>query len=64
MNEYIWVVESLVDDTPTLVSLHSDQAKAFAARDAYTKSYRYGGTADDYWVHGVKLNWTGLEGEE
>lgn len=62
--ERIWVVESLADDTPTLLSAHTDMASAYAARAAYIKSYRYGGTEADYWVHTVKLNYTGLENDE
>lgn len=62
---HMWVVESLGDDTPTLLSVHTTQEKALAARDEYIKSYRYGGTADDYWVHGMRLDYTGLtEGED
>lgn len=58
--EYVWVVDFL-DDSTTTLSIHTTKALAEAARDAYINSYRHGGTADDYWVHGVKLNWTGLE---
>lgn len=58
---YIWVVESLGDDTPTMLSLHDTQEKALAARDAYIKHYRHGGDAFDYWVHAVRINRTGLE---
>lgn len=54
--EYVWVVESLADDTPSLLSVHTDKELANAARDAYVKSYRYGGIQSDYWIHRVKLN--------
>ena len=61
---HVWVVESLGDDTPTLLSVHTDMAQAYAARTAYTKNYRHGGTEADYWVHTMKLNFTGLENDE
>lgn len=64
MNEYVFVVESLFDDTPTLLSVHTTQEKALAARDDYIKNYRHGGTTDDYWVHGMRLDYTGLTEEE
>ena len=57
---HVWVVESLGDDTPTLLSVHTDQQAAYAARTAYIKDYRHGGTEADYWVHTMKLNWTGV----
>lgn len=59
--KFVWVVESLGDDTPTLLSVHTTQEKATEARDAYIKSYRYGGDENDYWVHGMRLDYTGLE---
>jgi hypothetical protein len=62
--QYVFVVESLGDDTPTLLSVHTTQEKAFEARDSFIKSYRYGGTADDYWVHGMKLDSTGVTEDE
>jgi len=61
--KHIWVVESLGDDTPTMLSVHDTQENALAARDAYIKSYRHGGTTEDYWVHAVRINRTGLEGD-
>ena len=62
---HVWVVESLMDDTPTLLSVHTTQEKANEARDAYIKSYRYGGNANDYWVHGMRLDYTDVtEGED
>jgi len=61
---HVWVVESLGDDTPTLLSVHTDKASANAAVAAYTKSYRHGGTEADYWVHTMKLNHTGVENDE
>jgi hypothetical protein len=63
-NTYIWVVESLGDDTPTLLSVHTTKEKAMAARDNYIKSYRHAGTADDYWVHFMRLDYTGITEEE
>ena len=60
---HMWVVENLFDDTPSLMSIHSDMAKAYAAREAYVKSYRHGGELNDYWVHAIRIDWTGLEGE-
>ena len=54
--KYVWVVEFLADDTPTLLSVHSDKELANAARDTYVKSYRYGGLQSDYWIHAVMLN--------
>ena len=54
--QHVWVVESLGDDTPTLLSVHTDKESANAARDAYVKSYRYGGIQSDYWIHSMKLN--------
>jgi hypothetical protein len=60
---HMWVVENLFDDTPSLMSIHSKKAKAFAAREAYVKDYRHGGELNDYWVHAVRIDWTGLEGE-
>jgi hypothetical protein len=30
-NTYVWVVESLGDDTPTLLSVHTTKEKAMAA---------------------------------
>ena len=63
-NTYIWVVESLGDDTPTLLSVHTTKEKAMAARDDYIKSYRHAGTADDYWVHFMRLDYTGITEEE
>jgi hypothetical protein len=57
MNEpHVWVVENYFDDTPTLMSIHSDQTKALAARDEYIKDERNGGTANDYWVHAVRID--------
>lgn len=64
LSPHVFVVEHLGDDTPTLLSVHTTQEKAFAARSAYIKDYRHGGTADDYWVHGVRLDYTGLEERE
>ena len=61
---HVWVVESLGDDTPTLLSVHTDMQQAYAARAAYIKHYRHGGTEADYWVHQVKLNHTGVEDDE
>ena len=52
------------DDTPTLLSVHTTKEKAMAARDDYIKSYRYAGTADDYWVHFMRLDYTGITEEE
>lgn len=60
---HVWVVESLGDDTPTLLSVHTDREQAYAARAAYIKHYRHGGTEADYWVHTMKLNFTGVEEE-
>lgn len=61
---HVFVVESLMDDTPTLLSVHTTQEKALAARDDYIKCYRYGGNANDYWVHGMRLDYTGIAEEE
>ena len=61
---HVWAVESLSDDTPTLLSVHTDKESANAAVAAYTKSYRYGGVQSDYWVHQVRLNYTGVEDDE
>jgi hypothetical protein len=61
---HVWVVESLDDDTPTLLSVHTDKESAYAARAAYIKDYRHGGTEANYWVHALKLNFTGLENGE
>lgn len=58
---HVWVVESLGDDTPTLLSVHTDKEAANAARAAYIKDYRHGGTEADYWIHAMKLNFTGVE---
>lgn len=58
---YVWVVESLGDDTPTLLSVHTDKESANTAVVAYIKDYRHGGTEADYWVHAMKLNYTGVE---
>lgn len=58
----VWVVLSLFDDTPTFMSVHTDDEQARAAREAYIKDYRYGGDEADYRIHEVKLNYTGLEG--
>lgn len=62
MDKYVWVVESLGDDTPTLLSVHTDMDSALKAREAYIKDYRHGGSGDDYWVHAMCLNKTGIEG--
>lgn len=62
--EHVFVVESLGDDTPTLLSVHTTQEKAVAARDDYIKSYRHGGNANDYWVHGMRLDYTGITKED
>lgn len=61
---HVWVVESLADDTPTLLSVHTDKESANAARDAYIRNYRHGGTQSDYWIHPMKLNYTGVENDE
>lgn len=61
---HVWVVESLGDDTPTLLSAHTDKEQAYAARAAYIKHYRHGGTEADYWVHTMKLNFTGVENDD
>jgi hypothetical protein len=61
MMKFVWMVDFLAEDTPHTLSVHTTKALAEAARDAYIKSYRHGGTEDDYWVHGVSLNRTGLE---
>jgi len=61
--KFVWMVDFLGEDTPHTLSVHTTQALAEAARDAYIKSYRHGGTEDDYWVHGISLNRTGLEDE-
>lgn len=61
---HVWVVESLGDDTPTLLSVHTDMERAYAARAAYIKNYRYGGTEADYWVHTMKMNFTGVENDD
>lgn len=61
---HVWVVEDLNDDTPTLLSVHTDKESAFSARDEYIKDYRHGGTEADYWVHAMKLNFTGIEGKD
>jgi hypothetical protein len=45
------------------MSIHSDKDKAFAARDAYIKDERNGGTANDYWVHAVRIDRPDLKGE-
>ena len=58
---HVWVVESLSDDTPTLLSVHTDKESAAAARAAYIADYRHGGTEADYWVHAIKLNYTGVD---
>jgi hypothetical protein len=58
---YIWVVESLCDSTPTLLSVHTSQHNALAARDAYMGDGRISRSEADYWVHGMKPDWTGLE---
>ena len=63
-NTYVWVVENLGDDTPALLSVHTTKEKAMAARDDYIKSYRHAGTADDYWVHFMRLDYTGITEEE
>jgi len=63
-NTYIWVVESLGDDTPTLLSVHTTKEKALEARDSYIKSYRHGGATDDYWVHFMRLDYTGITEDE
>jgi hypothetical protein len=62
--EHVFVVESLMDDTPTLMSVHTTQEKALAARDDYIKCYRHGGNANDYWVHGMRLDYTGITEED
>lgn len=61
MNGYVWVVESLADDVPRLLSVHTDRESAVLARAAYMADYRFGGTEDDYSVHGMLLNYTGVE---
>ena len=61
---HVFVVESLMDDTPTLLSVHTTQEKALAARDDYIKCYRHGGNANDYWVHGMRLDSTGITEED
>jgi hypothetical protein len=53
-----------MDDTPTLMSVHTTQEKALAARDDYIKCYRHGGNANDYWVHGMRLDYTGITEED
>jgi hypothetical protein len=58
---HVWVVESLADDTPTLLSVHTDKESAAAARAAYIADYRHGGTEADYWIHAMKLNFTGVD---
>jgi hypothetical protein len=58
---HVWVVHSLSDDTPTMLSVHTTQELAYAARAAYIADYRNGGTEADYWVQAVRLNWTGVE---
>mgnify|MGYP006288515083 CR=1 FL=1 len=58
---HVWVVESLSDDTPTLLSVHTTKELAFAARDAFIKDYRNGGTEADYWVHAMRLDHTEQE---
>lgn len=58
---HVWVVESLGDDTPTLLSVHTDKESAIAARDAYIKDYRHGGVQSDYYIHPMKLNYTGVD---
>lgn len=60
---HVWVVE-FRDDTNQLLSVHTDMESACAARTAYINNYRYGGTEADYWVHAMKLNFTGLEGDD
>jgi hypothetical protein len=57
---HVWVVESLGDDTPTLLSVHTDQQTARAAVYDYIAHPHFGGTEADYWVHTMKLNWTGV----
>ena len=53
---HVWVVESLFDDTPTLLSVHINVASAHAARAAYMADYRNGGTESDYRVRAVEIN--------
>ena len=52
------------DDTPTLLSVHTTKEKALEARDSYIKSYRHGGATDDYWVHFMRLDYTGITEDE
>lgn len=59
-SNYVWVVESLADDAPSLLSVHTDKQSAYEARAGYINHYRHGGTEADYWVHTMKLNFTGL----
>lgn len=58
---HVWVVESLTDDTPTLLSVHTDKHSANDAVKDYIADYRHGGIQSDYWVHPVKLNYTGVD---
>jgi hypothetical protein len=40
--------------------VHTDQQTARAAVHDYIAHPHFGGTQADYWVHSVKLNWTGV----
>jgi hypothetical protein len=59
---HVWVVESLLEDNaPVLLSVHTDKESANAARAAYIADHRHGGTQADYWIHTMKLNYTGVD---
>lgn len=54
---HVWLVQHTFDDTPTLMSVHSSQELAIAARDVYLHDKQFGGgTADDYWVQGIRVD--------
>jgi len=56
--QMVYVVESLADDTPTTLSIHSTRESAQAAVPQYMADYRMGGSEDDYRIQSVLLDWT------
>ena len=61
--QMVYVVESLADDTPTTLSIHSTRESAQAAVPRYMADYRMGGSEDYYQIRSVLLDWTIYEEE-
>jgi hypothetical protein len=56
--QMVYVVESLADDTPTTLSIHSTRESAQAAVPLYMADYRLGDREDCYRIQSVLLDWT------